>query len=214
MTSTKCCDISSLQGSVNFQQMKSSGIEGIVIRCGIGNSGIDSKCSINVRQAKSAGILTSLYHFCYPLPEDGSHNNRDPKQQAQYHFSNSPPVDGIVWADIEYPNESDFSKWGVDGSFIVNWLLNYTDEYKRLSGKAIGIYSYVPYLTSIGIANSQEFSDMKFWVASYTNDCPPCPTPFKSIAMWQWAGNNGRIAGVSAACDEDICYDESVFMSS
>lgn len=201
-------DLGSLQSSCNFTVMKNSGIEFCIVRNGIGNSSCDSLCSQNVKAAQDAGMKVAIYNFIYPLPTNGN-NSRDPKAQAAYHF-NAAPKDVVVFCDLEWPAVGDWQKWNVNGSFIVDYLLNYTDEYKRLSGRTMGIYSYAPFLQSIGIANSSEFSDMVFWLAAYTNNCPPCPAPFKKISMWQNSGS-ARVQGCSTTIDTDICYDMSIF---
>lgn len=203
------CDVSSLQGQCNFTVMKNSGLEFVIARNGIGNSSCDPSCSQNIKGAQNAGMKASIYNFIYPLPTNGN-NSRDPKAQAAYHFA-AAPKDVVAFCDLEWPAVGDWSKWGVDSSFIVDWLLNYLEAYDSLSGQTTHIYSYAPFMQSLGLANCPEIStNRKLWLAAYCNALPACPKPFNTVSIWQNSGS-ARVCGCSTTIDTDIAYDMSIF---
>jgi GH25 family lysozyme M1 (1,4-beta-N-acetylmuramidase) len=203
-------DASSLQGQINWGQVKSAGYEFVICRNGVGNSSIDSDCISNVKAAQDAGLKTGYYNFAYPLPTNNN-PSRGPKNQAQYHFAAAPK--GIMSVlDIEWPAVGDWStKWGItDANFIVDWILNYLETYESLTGKPMVIYSYAPFIQSLGLANCPWIATRSLWLAAYTDRLPACPKPWSNISMWQDSGS-AKIPGCKNQIDSDICYDMSIF---
>lgn len=206
----KGIDVSSLQNQINFNQVKSAGYDFAIMRNAIGNSSIDSLCISNVKAAKDAGLVCGYYNFAYPLPTNNN-QTRDPKNQAQYHWQAAPKDVSLSVLDIEWPAVGAWQGWGITSpNFIVDWVLNYLEEYESESGKPMMIYSYAPFIQSLGLANCQWAAQRKLWLAAYTNNCPATPAPFKSISIWQNSGS-ARIPGVVGNVDTDVAYDMSIF---
>ena len=67
MKMEKWIDISIYQGDINFQQVKDSGIAGVVVRAGYGNSITqeDRNFRKNMNGAKAVGLKVAVYWFCY-----------------------------------------------------------------------------------------------------------------------------------------------------
>lgn len=202
----KGVDISIIQGNVDFVALAASGVEFVIIRCGVGNSGIDSKYTTNVTAAKAAGLKVACYHFLYPLPPLASQPLRDPVKQAQYHFKGAQGE--LACIDCEWPAPEDFAKWGCTPTQLNQWMLIYLQEYERLSGKKPIIYTY-PYWSS-AVKFDPQFAQYPLWIASYQAS-PAIPHPWTNWVLWQNTGGGGHLPVSGAAVDTDLAKDLSLW---
>ncbi|MCI2154986.1 MAG: hypothetical protein LKK26_09635 [Solobacterium sp.] len=61
----KGIDVSKWQGAIDFQKVKNSGIEFVIIRVGYGTSGKDAYFETNYKKAKAAGLHVGAYWYSY-----------------------------------------------------------------------------------------------------------------------------------------------------
>src|SRR5208283_1571968 len=206
----KGIDVSSLQGTINWQAVAATGIEFCVIRCYVGNNGIDSMYATNVAGAKAAGINVMAYNFIFPLPTNHIGDNRDPISQARLHFN---ATNGELAAvDCEWPVQADFAKWGCSPAQINQWMIIYFQEYTRLdNGRKPLIYTYPNWAQTIHLDPS--FAQYPLWIASY-EPTPTIPAPFTDWTLWQDSGGTGANAGHlpnGAPVDTDKAKDLSLW---
>ena len=202
----KGVDISTIQGNVDFNAVKASGIDFVVCRCGVGNGGIDANYSKNVAGATAAGLKVMAYHFIYPLPPLASQPLRDPVKQATYHFN---AVQGQLAAiDCEWPVPQDWAKWGCTAAQINQWMMTYFQTYTQLdNGRKPLIYTYPYWAQAINFDPS--FTQYGLWIASYQAS-PLIPKPWTDWVMWQTSGGSGHLpSGVPV--DTDVTKDLSLW---
>lgn len=199
-------DISIVQGQVDFKALKNSGVEFVIIRCGVGNNGIDAKYTTNVAKAKAAGLKVMAYHFIFPLPPLASQPLRDPIKQAQYHFNAAQGE--LAACDYEWPEPQDRVKWGCTADQMNQWCLDYLQEYERLSGRKMVIYTY-PYFAYTGNF-PPAFAQYPLWIASYATS-PSIPHPWTSYVLWQNTGGGGRLPTTGVPVDTDLAKDLSLW---
>lgn len=199
-------DISVMQGVVDFAALAASGIQFVIIRCGVGNDGIDSKYLANVAAAHAAGLKVMAYHFVYPLPPLTGEPLRDPVKQAQYHFN---AVAGQLAAcDFEWPVPEDWAKWGCTPAQITQWCLTYLQEYEALSGRKMVIYTYPYFAQNLNLP--AVFAQYPLWIASYDDATPLIPAPWTDWVIWQ-NNDHGSAAGISVEVDLDVAKDLSLW---
>lgn len=58
-------DVSSWQGTINWQAVKQSGVQFAMVRCGNAKYGIDTYFAYNMTQAAAAGLRTGVYCYTY-----------------------------------------------------------------------------------------------------------------------------------------------------
>lgn len=206
----KGIDVSSIQGTIDWQAVAATGIEFCIIRCYVGNNGIDSMYATNVAGAKAAGINVMAYNFIFPLPTEHIGDKRDPKTQAQLHFN---ATNGELAAvDCEWPVQADFGKWGCSSAQINQWMMAYFQEYTRLdNGRKPLIYTYPNWAQTINLDPS--FAQYPLWIASYENT-PTIPAPFTDWIIWQNTGGTGPNAGhlpSGTPVDTDLAKDLSLW---
>jgi len=202
----KGVDISIIQGAVDFAALAASGVQFVVIRCGVGNGGIDRLYTQNVVKAKAAGLKVAAYHFIYPLPPLASQPLRDPVKQAQYHYNAAGGE--IACIDCEWPEPQDWGKWGCSAGQLNQWMLTYLQEYERLSGHKPLIYTYPNWAANVGFA--QQFAQYPLWIASYAAN-PAIPHPWRDWVLWQNTGGGGHLPTTGVPVDTDLAKDLSLW---
>lgn len=206
-------DISSIQGSnIDFNAMVTDGISFIIHRCYVGNGYKDPMYDGNIAKAKAAGLKVACYHFVYPLPTIPSQPTRDPKVQAKMHAASAGDVP-VVFCDLEWPSQQDWAtKWNCTAAQIVQWTIDYLEEYENLTGIRPIVYTYPYFAAAINLPDSfaQKY---KLWIASYTN-APAIPKPWTDWVLWQNTGGTGpnmvRLSNGSPV-DTDLAKDLSLW---
>lgn len=201
----KGIDVSNIQGNINWNTVAAQGIQFCVIRCGVGNDGIDGDYAGNMRAAQAAGLQVMAYHFIYPLLNDATHTNRDPVSQAQAHFNAAQGV--LAACDLEWPTSDQWGHWGCTASSISQWALEYLQAYSQLSGTPMIIYTYPYYAQSLNLALQPEFAQYPLWIASYEAN-PTIPAPWSDWVLWQTTGGGGHLPN-GAPVDTDMAKDLS-----
>ena len=205
----KGVDISVIQGNVDFNAVAATGVQFVVCRCGVGNGGKDTLYDTNIAKAKAAGLKVMAYNFIYPLPPQAGQPLRDPKKQAALH---------VGWAngelaacDLEWPTPDQWAKWGCSAAQIVQWTIDYLEEYERLSGIRPIVYTYPNFADNIKLP--AEFGQKyKLWIASYTNT-PRIPSPWTDWVMWQYGSAGPYKLPNGAPVDVDYVKDLSLWDS-
>jgi lysozyme len=206
----KGIDISTVQGNVDFAAVAATGVQFVICRCGVGNSGTDNLYTHNIAAAKAAGLKVMAYHFIYPLPVTPSQPTHDPKVQAQMHFKSAQGE--LACIDCEWPAPQDFAKWGCSPSQLNQWMVTYLEEYTALGGGVKPcVYTYPYWAAAIHL--DPQLAQYPLWIASYEQS-PSIPAPWTDWAMWQYSGGTGLNAQHipnGAPVDGDYAKDLSLW---
>lgn len=203
----KGIDVSAIQGNIDWNSVAASGIKFCIIRCGVGNGGIDGLYTKNVAGAQAAGLKVACYHFIYPLPTIPSQPLRDPVKQAQYHFNAAKGI--LACIDCEWPVPQDFAKWNCTPAQISQWMIDYLTEYERLDGRKPIIYTYPYWAHSLNLG--LQFAQYPLWIASY-EATPTIPKPWNNDQwiLWQNSGGTQRLPN-GVPVDGDYAKDLSLW---
>jgi lysozyme len=206
-TLIKGIDISSLQGTVDFRAVAATGVQFVIVRCAVGNDGTDSMYAKNIAAAKAAGLKVGAYNFVYPLPTIPGHESRAPAAQAAAHVK---AANGeIPFCDLEWPVQSDWSRWGCTAASIVEWVTEYLQAYEQLSGQRPIVYTYPYFANSINLPASFG-QTYKLWIASYEST-PTIPKPWTDWVMWQNSGGTQKLPN-GVPVDTDYVKDLSLWL--
>jgi GH25 family lysozyme M1 (1,4-beta-N-acetylmuramidase) len=210
----KGIDISTIQGHVDFAACAAVGIQFVICRCGVGNSGKDANYDKNVAEATNAGLKVAAYHFVYPLPPaivNGKDTQplRDPVKQAQLHASWVGNNVKVVCCDLEWPAPQDWAKWGCSAQQIVAWVITYLQTYEAITGIRPIVYTYPYFAKAINLP--QDFADTyKLWIASYEPN-PIVPKPWTDWVLWQDSSGSYRLPITGIGVDTDKARDLSLW---
>jgi lysozyme len=203
----KGLDVSIVQNAMDFTAVKNTGIQFVILRCYVGNNGLDADYNKYVQEATDAGLYVGSYNFPFPLPGTGT---RTPQWQAETHFAATKT--SVVACDAEWPTSDQWAKWGCSASQINDWFLAYLERYAQLAGKNPLVYTYPNFAETVNF--SPEWGNYDLWIASY-QATPYIPKPWinKGWRLWQTTGGGGKLPN-GAPVDTDVARDLSLWVPS
>ena len=94
----KGIDISAWQGKPDFEKVKASGVEFVIIRAGYGANNIDKQFVRNISECNRLGIPCGVYWFSYALTAEQA------AQEARYCLAAVKPyrLEYPIFFDLEY----------------------------------------------------------------------------------------------------------------
>lgn len=195
----KGLDISSYQAGINFDAIKSAGIEFLILRAGFtgwgtGVSYNKDNCFENFyNQAKQCGIPVGAYWYsCANTKEKGI-------AEAKFMYENclkGKQFEFPIYIDVEDTHHQVNNKRGVTDA-IIGFC-----EYLENLGYYVGIYAS----DISGFQDKMYLDELNAydkWVARYGSD----PKYVKQYGMWQSTAS-GRINGYNGNLDCDIAYKD------
>jgi lysozyme len=218
-------DVSELQGVIDWEKVKAAGFRFALLRCGVGNDGIDSRFKENLAGCRAVGITPGAYNFIFPIGLASTTGNPDrgPEEQAKLHFSLSQglgcaPGDLQTFMDCEWPSTAAaIAEYGCSPTQIKDWMLRYKRQYEQESGVLVGVYTDEYWWDQNLGATLDSFAAAPFWAADpQTMDSVPSSgspkiyKPFLSYSIWQYSWH-GVVPGVNDDVDLDCIPDEDTF---
>lgn len=198
---TKGIDISSWQGDINWEKVKNSDIDFVMIRCGLrgltsDNILEDSKFRYNIEQANKYDIPVGIYFFSTAI------NEIEVLEEASF------VLNLIKDYKITYPVAYDFETFhknraeGVSDLKINKNALKFLD-YIRGHGYYAILYGNQGTLNKNW--NTSYLKDYDVWLAQYIDTA----TYDGKYSMWQYS-DHGRVDGIAGYVDLDISYYDYV----
>lgn len=191
----KGIDVSSHNGSIDYNQVKASGIDFVMVRAGYGYGYEDERFAQNVERAKAAGLHIGAYWFIYALNEEQAKANADVFAGLLERYKGT--FDMPVACDFEYDSERYMRDSGVAPSMALNTAI--IDAFcKRMEEYG---YYVSNYLNPDYIQSRIDFDAVKqydLWLAQWGID-----SPSYNCGMWQYS-SDGSVAGVSGRVDVNV----------
>ena len=187
-------DVSVHQGTINWEQVKNSGIEFAIIRCGYGSDSFsqdDRQWARNASECERLGIPYGVYLYSYATTDEML--NSEVQHTLRLLQGRSPSLP--IYIDIEDNSQIALGNAGVLNRFASSFCAQLQN-----AGYASGLYSslywYNSYFTSFA-------ADGNFyhWVAQWYDRC----TYTGRYEMWQY-GSDGSVSGISTLVDMNIWY--------
>lgn len=186
----KFIDVSMHNGDINWNSVKESGIEAVIIKATEGTTYKDPFRNIHYEGAKNSRLHIGFYHYLKftSVPETQAENFWNEIKYKQ--FDIKPQLD----VEDEDNRAEDYSK-------------RFMKRFKELSGLDMGIYSGRYYTQAY-------FSDFfcsknYWWMAEYGSKCKT-PAKCGTLTAWQYT-ENGHVNGVTGNCDVNILYEPENF---
>lgn len=191
-------DVSVYQGDIDFEQVKSSGIEVVYIRAGYSFSVTDPKFEENYTNATKAGLKCGAYYFV---------TARNTEQAYLQATRFAELISGKTFVARPAMDFEEFGSLGKNGINIVG--LAFMQKLRELTG-------IVPMLYTDAYNASEtwdwNFAQFPLWVADYDAE-----EPYVTSNIWQsYAGfqysDRGEIPGIYGNVDLDR-FTSSVFLN-
>ncbi len=186
-------DVSSYQGSINFENVKSSGYTHVYIRAGSGDGFTDSYFLQNYERAKNAGMKIGFYYFVTARSVD------EAAVQAQRFW-------GLI-SDKKFDMRPamDFEEFGSLSRDEINAVArSFLETLHRLSGVRPSVYS--DYYNTVEVWNN-DMSEYPLWVADYNGSVnPPSSRVWQYWSAFQYS-DRGNVLGIDGYVDLDRYTD-------
>ena len=197
-------DVSVYQGDIDWDKVKASGVDYVIIRCGFrgyvtGSVNEDANFKRNIEGAKKAGLQVGVYFFSQALTVD------EALEEAEF------CIELLDGCELEYPV---FYDWEVvidkDGDTprtayiqpddLTNNALVFAERI-RYAGYTPGIYTNKK--TAVWKYDLSRLTGLDIWLAEY-NDVP---SYFYDFAMWQYS-SKGSVPGITGNVDMNISFKD------
>ena len=188
----KGIDISTWQQNINYIQVKASGIEFAIIRCGYGKneSQKDKMFETHYAGCKYAGLRVGAYLYSYAT----SVENARKEAENCLKFIKEKEFDLPIFYDLEDKIIRPLGK-----ETITKMAQVFCETIENAGYKA-GIYANLDWFTNyIDIDKVKQY---KIWLAQWSNE----HTTKFDIDYWQYT-SKGKVSGINGNVDMNICYD-------
>lgn len=182
-------DVSNWQGDIDWQQVKSSGMEFAFIKATEGTDIVDSYFYTNAERSQSAGIKRGVYHYLL------AYNEALALEEADFFLEN---VKKYSW---EYPLALDIEAPALK-NLSVSELTSVAKAF--LSRVRAAGYNILIYASKLWLENKLDLNALSgygVWLAEYNDEV----TYTGKYDVWQYS-DNGTVAGINKLTDKDISY--------
>ena len=191
-------DVSAWQGTVDWQAVKNSGVEGAIIRIAYGwDNGFDNQALRNISECRRLGIPFGVYLYSYAYDA-----NTGAAEGSS--LVNLLQKAGVSSSDLGYPVYYDLEKWTWAGHEVpnnpgtYNGIVNaWYSKLKSAGYTNLAVYSYTSYLNKE--LNSSNIHSKTRWVAQYGSSMGYTAFPTNDRG-WQYT-SKGRVNGISGTVD-------------
>ncbi|MBB5183166.1 glycoside hydrolase family 25 protein [Catenisphaera adipataccumulans] len=189
-------DVSSHQGDIDWDQVKDSGVDFVMIRCGFssldtGKVHTDENFKKNIKAAKKAGLRVGVYYF------SSAKTKKEVTKEANY------VLNLIKDYDLEFPVAYDMEYYN-GASRADSLSKNKKTQLALTFCEKIEDAGYTPliYGNDTWFTDHVKLSKVKkyaLWYASYSQK----PNMTHYFAMWQYS-NTGSLPGIDGDVDMNI----------
>lgn len=193
MKKIKAIDVSKYQGQIDWDKVKSDGVEVAIIRCGYGNdikSQDDSQWFRNVQEAKRVGIKVGAYLYSYATNVTHAQSEANHAMRLLKDIQ----LDYPVYYDLEDENTTGKCSPSVIGD-IAEVFCNALSQ----AGYKVAIYANKYWFTTK--LTDSRFGKWDKWIAQYNSEC----TYSGEYQAWQYS-KVGQINGIVGNVDLDWFY--------
>lgn len=189
-------DISKHNGNIDWNAVKNSGVQYVILRCGYRGSasGVlveDQKFKRNIQGATAAGLKVGIYFFSQAVNEVEAVEEASMTLSLIKNYRIAYPV----YIDVESANgRAD----GISKAARTS-VINAFCQTIRNSGYTPGLYANKNWLTEK--INTGALGGCKIWLAQYV----AAPTYGGRYEMWQYS-SRGSIAGIKGNVDLNVSY--------
>jgi len=184
-----------------YQTIKQGGVKGVVVKVSEGSYYVDPAASVNVANAKQAGLIVNAYHFARFKSNDQAKSEANWFDKKLKLVGFNKDKDGYVVVDVEDPNLSN------SPSKLTEYTNTFIKQMHNLGYKRVDLYSGSYYYNSR--LQPKNLVVDKPWLASYPiNPQKGQPTAYFSNGRgaWQWS-QSYRFIGMNGYGLFDVSED-------
>lgn len=194
-------DVSHYQGVIDWQKVKESGVEFVMIRLGyrgysVGGIMEDPNFAANFQGAKDAGLDVGVYFFSQAVSVE------EAVEEAEFVLGklNGAELQMPIVYDWEYISDTARTA-NVDRRTLTDCSLAFLQKVEEAGYWPM---LYFNTLQSRKLLHLDELNQYDFWLALYSHRMT---FPYK-IKMWQYT-SEGRVPGIEGNCDINVFFPET-----
>ena len=197
----KGIDVSYANLSIDWSEVKKSGIEFAILRSTFGSespSQIDSQYFQNAQGCVKNNIPFATYHFAYFV------NEQTAKAEADFAIKEANEYKNYI-KFIVLDVEEDSVRYAKNMGYNPDWTacsIAFMERIKR-AGYTPVLYSNYNWLKNVFDYN--KIKNYKLWYAA-----PDAQFPAYTCAIWQYSWK-GKVSGINGDVDMNYLYDDSIF---
>lgn len=190
-------DVSYHQGKIDWQKVKASGIDFVIIRAGYGRDNIDKQFVNNVNGCIENNIPFGVYWFIYGVNAEEAIQNATKCHDVIKQYQDK--ITMRVWCDLEYDTDRNALKRGVTLTKDVRteMIVAFCEKMKEY-GYSVGNYANPDYLNN----KLHDLTQYPLWLARYST-----AKGNYECEMWQYS-SKGSVPGVKGNVDMNYYYGE------
>lgn len=195
-------DVSHHQGVIDWESVKKSGIDFVIIRCGFGmdmESQDDKQWARNASECERLGIPYGVYLYSYATSVEAAASEAQHTLRLLKGYSPSLPI----FYDLEE------NRTAIAGNETLGKIAKTYCDTLQQNGYQVGIYASLNwwnnYLTADAFQNENWFR----WIAEWRSAC----SYGGRYDMWQYT-NSGNLPGIAGNVDMNYWYGSSLFVQS
>lgn len=185
-------DVSSWQDEIDFQKVKNSGVEFVMIRIGFGHNDegkivLDNRYKNNIKNAKKANLKVGIYFYSYA------------KDITDIYAQTKWIIKTLNGEKLDLPIAFDWEDWENFDNYNFNLIEinNIARTFMDLLQKEG--YKSMNYGSALYLENIWQLDNYRTWLAHYTEK-----TDFnKDYLMWQFS-NTGIVDGINGYVDLNV----------
>lgn len=192
----KVVDVSSWQGNIDWQGVKSSDVDGAIVRLGYGVGNEDTWYRQNISECRRLGIPYGVYLYSYAYDVEFA------KREAEW---TATLLDRYGTAGMELPIYYDLEQWSwtghtppTDSATYSAIVRAYVETLASRGYTNVKVYSYTSYLN--GPLNSPSIWEITGWVAQYNSVLTFSNPYYCGQYGWQYT-SSGSVSGISGQVD-------------
>lgn len=199
ITSVTGIDISQYQGDIDWNQVKSAGIDFVMLRVGYRTYGgglltFDERFYEYLEGAKAAGLDIGVYFFSQAVTTEEAIEEADAVLDAIYDY------------DITYPVVYDWEIISEDHARTDSISVEALNDCCVAFCERVRSAGYTPMIyqnksTLMKKVDLPRLKDYDLWLAEYNEK----PTYYYDFAMWQYT-STGTVPGISGNVDINLCF--------
>lgn len=193
----KYIDVSTHQGTIDWEKVKAAGVDGVMIRAGYGRNNIDKQFVRNVTECNRLGIPCGVYWFSYAYTEEMA------KKEAEYCLEAIKPykLELPVCFDFEYDSVAYAKKQGVKvDKKLATALVHAFCQVVETAGYYVMNYANPDYLRNYFDDSVNRYD---LWLAWYSG----AEKPTVDCGIWQYS-SKGTVSGISGNVDMNRSYKD------
>ncbi len=191
-------DVSKYQGDINWEKVRATGVEFVMIRLGFrgyggGQLNEDPMAQKNYSGAKAAGLKVGAYFFSQAISEE------EAREEAQYAMSIT--EDWELDMPLVYDWEclaDDYRTVGVDARGLTDYTKAFCDTVEAAGYDAMVYFNPDQSRKQMHL---EELTQYGFWLAMYSDQMN---YPYK-VDMWQYT-NEGSVPGIKGKVDINLYF--------